>query len=319
MLLNTWSQQCSFLDCWLSLAHFLICQLKRMKLCEWRWLNHFWMPQNLGMVFFWRVCNSMHELLCMYQILQLQFSLVALKIQGKDSSVWLLLTLNISNNERHLKQGSEFKVKFTKPSWKKEFMWILAKRTHTAPEISSDVHTALFYCSACVALLTRLNTSLNWTWFGYACRVLKGMHILKITHFGYAPVAVKGTDGGMRWLWCLGHISCLEKVFQQRFLYATLNFQDVTVSVNKLFEFIKFTPRWIEKCTLFFFLTLLKGKGWGQIIVLEISNLHSMSYLPDPSKAPQARTFVFCSLCTIEISSVNNRSISGACFDIRKW
>lgn len=24
MILNTWSQQCSFLDCWLSLAHFLI-------------------------------------------------------------------------------------------------------------------------------------------------------------------------------------------------------------------------------------------------------------------------------------------------------
>lgn len=69
------------------------------------------------------------------------------------------------------------------------------------------------------------------------------MSILKVIRFGCAPVAVEGTDGGMRRLRCLGHVSCLEKVFQQRFRYATLNFQDVTVIENTLFEYSKFTPR----------------------------------------------------------------------------
>lgn len=105
-------------------------------------------------------------------------------------------------------------------------------------------------------------------WFGCACRVWKGMNILKVFHFGCAPVAVKGTDGGMPWLWCLGHTGCLEKVFQQRFLYATLIFQDVTVTVNKHFECIMFTPRWRKEQAPFCFLcNSLERQRMKEIIV----------------------------------------------------
>lgn len=124
----------------------------------------------------------------------------------------------------------------------------------------------LWLCMCCPPHHTHHFIKLNW--FGCACRVWKGTNILKVIHFGYAPVAVKGTDGGMRWLRCLGHIGCLEKVFQQRFLYATLIFQDVSVSVNKHFECIMFTSRWRKKYTPFCFLcNSLERKRMREITV----------------------------------------------------
>lgn len=156
------------------------------------------------------------------------------------------------------------------------------------------------------------------SWFGCACRVWKGMNILKVIHSGCAPVAVKGADGGMPRLRCLGHIGWLEKVFQQRFLYAAFIFQDVSVSVNKHFERIMFTPRWRKKSTLLFvfFVTLLKGKGWGRSLCWDFKP--SFPELSDPSKALWARHFVFWKLCAIKISSINDVRNSGTCFDIGK-
>jgi len=155
---------------------------------------------------------------------------------------------DLLNRAQNSKQSSHSQAR------KKNLVWIPANRTHAALEIGSDVHIALFslLCVCCPPHQADHFIKLNW--FDYACRVLKGGHILKVIRSGYAPAAAKGTDGGMRWLRCLGHISCLEKVFQQRFLYATLNFQDVTVSVSKLFEHIKFTLRWRKKVHFWFFL-----------------------------------------------------------------
>lgn len=149
---------------------------------------------------------------------------------------------NILNRAQNSKQNLH-----TQPVRKKKKVRILANLAHTGLKMHSDAHNVLLL-SFCVCYFPhQADHFIKPNWFGYACRFLKGMLILKVIHFGYAPVAVKGTDGGMWWLWCLGHISCLEKVFQQRFLCATLNFQDVTVSVNKLFQRIKFTPRWRNK------------------------------------------------------------------------
>lgn len=115
--------------------------------------------------------------------------------QSKDGGIWLppTSTSNICENERHLKQGSEFKANFTYWSWKKQFVWILANRTYTALEIRSDVHIALFLllCVCCPPHQADHFIKLNW--FGYACSVLKGMHVPDVIRFGYAPVAVKGT------------------------------------------------------------------------------------------------------------------------------
>lgn len=254
--------QCSFLDCWLSWApfYFLIGQLKKkkQKTKEWETLRvkkpkSFLNATKLGLVFkslqrySWinlHVPNSAAPILsgstenrnrvrtAVFGFLQLQTF-----VKMKD----------ILTRAQNSKQSSHTQVekKNLCESW---------QTGHTQLWKYALMYTLPFFLLLCMCCPPhQADHFIKLNWFGYACRVLKGMYILKVIHFGYAPVAVKGTDGGMRWLRCLGHISCLEKVFQQRVLYATLNFQDVTVSVNKLFECIKFTPRWRKKYTTFFF------------------------------------------------------------------
>lgn len=221
------------------------------------------MPQNLGSFFFLRFYNSIHESICMCQILQLTFSLVALKIhtgwRQQFGSLQLQTFVKMKdtlNRAQNSKQSSHTQAveKDVCESW---------QTAHTL----WCTHCPFSWLSLCCPPHHTL-PFIELSWFGCACRVWKGWTSQTI-HFGCAPLAVKGADGRMPCLPCLGHISCPEKVFQQRFHYATFIFQDVRVSVNKHFEGILFTPTWRrKKCTPFYFLCkALERKRRGKIIV----------------------------------------------------